>query len=662
MIKILSSLKLLIKKQNIINVIKGILILEEIYEKNLHPSKEEKLYFNGLKEKLDLLNQKISSKEIESIINFIKNQFKEISFDNNDENYKNFILPFFNSFNMNQEAFLFLKEKKPDDITNLKEFLLDTDENELTLYEIDEFIGVIKFLNDNIMHIEHPFLLIQTFISGILDKKQFMDYLIIVKNYNRFKSLFDKFLNGEKGIFYKVRDIMNDSSFVIELLKEENKEKKSFNNSYKIHGYYNKNSFLEKDRTVVLGFINSEEIDDLYERIFISLNQERNRDYIPNFIQNYKYMKTINNLINEIFFDYGYPEKMTINFTIKVNFKCFLNLQIFTPSGLITHFKNIKQKCERILNEAIAGSEEIRLFYGQQLYLINNCLKKKEFDKIKDLISCSTNGFIKEFNDDFDYLEDLERDLYENMINNIKRYIQNQFEYNKKFIKDIYLKNVIQKSFKNEEQNISIVIKENEYKGFFFYGTNIDEYDILNIFLSLTNSIPMNSNILFCNKETTTQEINTFLLKAIYCQYNSLFLIFIPKYINNSQKVYLIKLLRAKRKEAQMTHSCLVILFNFEDSEFHQSILKIDNIKLIKLPNVIDIESMISKQEINAEIISSKMCGLGKSTIINKQNINGEIIYLPIGGDLTKEDLTQRIVDAFEKVKIESNKKYIVHE
>ena len=659
--KLLSSLKLLIKKQNIINVIKGILILEEIYEKNLHPSQEEQLYFNGLKEKLDLLNQKISSKEIESIINFIKKQFKEISFDNNDSKYKNYILPFFNSFNMNQEAFLFLKEKKPDDVTNLKEFLLDTDENELTLYEIDEFIGVIKFLNDDIMCIEHPFLLIQKFISGILDKKQFMDYLIIVKNYNRFKSLFDKFLNGEKGIFYKVRDIMNDSSFVIELQKEENKEKKSFNNLYKMHAIYNKNSFLEKDRKAVLEFITPEEIDDLYERIFISLNQERNRDYIPNFIQYYKYMKTINNLINEIFFDYGYPEKMIINFVIKVNFKCFLNLEIFTPSGLITHFKNIKQKCERTLNEAIASSDEIRLFYGQQLYLINNCLKKKEFDKIKDLISCATNGFIKEFNDNFDYFEDPEKDLYENMINNIKRYIQNQFEYNKKLITDIYLKNVIQKVLKNEEQNISIVIKENEYKGFFFYGTNIDEYDILNIFLSLTNSIPMNSNILFCNKETTTQEINTFLLKAIYCQLPSLFLIFIPKYINNSQKVYLIKLLRAKRKEAQMTHSCLVILFNFEDSEFHQSILKIDNLKLIKLPNIIDIESKISQQEINAEIISSKMCGLGKTTVINKQNINGEIIYLPIGGDLTKEDLTQRIVNAFENVKIESNKKYILH-
>ena len=77
---------------------------------------------------------------------------------------------------------------------------------------------------------------------------------------------------------------MNDSSFLIQLLKEEKKEEKSLNNIYKMHGYYSKNSFLNKKNKVVLEFISPEEIDDLYERIFISLNPERKRDYIPNFI------------------------------------------------------------------------------------------------------------------------------------------------------------------------------------------------------------------------------------------------------------------------------------------------------------------------------------------------------------------------------------------
>ena len=55
--KILSSLKLLIKKQNIINVIGGILILEKLYEKNLEPNVEEETYFNILKENLEILKK-----------------------------------------------------------------------------------------------------------------------------------------------------------------------------------------------------------------------------------------------------------------------------------------------------------------------------------------------------------------------------------------------------------------------------------------------------------------------------------------------------------------------------------------------------------------------------------------------------------------------------
>ena len=153
------------------------LIIDEIYQKNLHPSLEEKNYFDELKLKLIQLKENISSKEIQSIINFVNNQFKEITFDKKDMNYKKYILPFFNSFNINQEAFLFFKDKKPEEIKNLKEFLLDSDERELTLLEIDNFIQIITFLNEEINKIKNPITLIQALISGILNKNKFMDYL-----------------------------------------------------------------------------------------------------------------------------------------------------------------------------------------------------------------------------------------------------------------------------------------------------------------------------------------------------------------------------------------------------------------------------------------------------------------------------------------------------
>ena len=242
------------------------------------------------------------------------------------------------------------------------------------------------------------------------------------------------------------------------------------------------------------------------------------------------------------------------------------NSKEFTQMELYNYFIQIKQKCDKILNKAIANSNIIRLFYGKQLFLINECLKKKEFDKIKDLISCATNGLIKEFNDDYIYDEKQNNDIYENMINNIKSFIQNQFKFNKEKITNIYLKNKIILS-----DNSNLKVDDKEFKGFYFKMIMMfDELDILNVFLVLTKSIPANSNILFCNKETSTQEIKSFVLKAIYCNIHSIFAIFIPQYINNSQKIFLIKLLRERKKKSQMIHSCLLVFFNFDYFEFNK--------------------------------------------------------------------------------------------
>ena len=122
------------------------------------------------------------------------------------------------------------------------------------------------------------------------------------------------------------------------------------------------------------------------------------------------------------------------------------------------------------------------------------------------------------------------------------------------------------------------VKKENIfYKGFYFFASCLDEYDIYIFYDSLTGKKPANSNILYCNKDTTIEEINTFIFKAIFCKINSLFMIVIPEYLNNTQKSYLINILNKKaQKEGKLMISCLIIFFSIKDSEFHQSILKLN--------------------------------------------------------------------------------------
>ena len=374
-------------------------------------------------------------------------------------------------------------------------------------------------------------------------------------------------------------------------------------------------------------------------------------------------MKKILSIINELFLNYGYPEEIIIKFNIRLDMKCIFYEKEYKPSIIIDDFNEKLRHCKIILYKANAKYEEIRIFYGRQLYLINRCLKEKKFEIIKDLISCATNGLITDFNNDFNYVEKQGKDIYKTMINNIKLYIGQQFIYNKIDIKNIYLKNQILISGNDENENNPLKIKENDYQGFYYYSTNIEENDILNIFFVLTQSIPTNSNILFCNKETSFREIKTFVIRAIYCQIHSLFIIFIPEYINNAQKIFLLKVLRSfALKEAFMMKSCLVTLFNLSDSEFHQSITKIYKMKLINLPYLLDFENKALEKELNVELISSSICGLGKSSFINNlKNKKKEIIYLPIGGEMTKGELISRILKSFEKVKIDMKKNYILH-
>ena len=67
-----------------------------------------------------------------------------------------------------------------------------------------------------------------------------MNYLIIIEEYNKFKNFFDKFLKRESGIFSRVKDIINESTFIIELKKDKKI-------SYKLHGKYIRKNYDGND-------------------------------------------------------------------------------------------------------------------------------------------------------------------------------------------------------------------------------------------------------------------------------------------------------------------------------------------------------------------------------------------------------------------------------
>ena len=148
--KLLIALKILVKKKSLDNIITAILSFINSYNEDVKCNQNDHKIINELKNASNLLKENISSKDIEKIINYIKNIFVNITFEENDLNYKDKLLGFFVEFNKNVESFNFIKDIKYSDIENIYDFFLDIDEDEITNSDLEEFVKVIRFLNNDI--------------------------------------------------------------------------------------------------------------------------------------------------------------------------------------------------------------------------------------------------------------------------------------------------------------------------------------------------------------------------------------------------------------------------------------------------------------------------------------------------------------------------------
>ena len=68
--------------------------------------------------------------------------------------------------------------------------------------------------------------------------------------------------------------------------------------------------------------------------------------------------------------------------------------------------------------------------------------------------------------------------------------------------------------------------------------------NILNIYLNLTNNVPLINTLLICNKDTTNEEISSFFYRAILCDLPILFLITNIEKMPLVQIKYMIQLLK----------------------------------------------------------------------------------------------------------------------
>ena len=354
----------------------------------------------------------------------------------------------------------------------------------------------------------------------------------------------------------------------------------------------------------------------------------------------------IHELVKEIYSS-GYIKNIEITITIKNFIGQFIGVGIDTNNSeeLINKLKEILDNFHKDQNAAYRDRELIRYIYGRQINLIydkiyNNEKNIKDVSDILPLLKFITNNAeIKNISENIDFKpdKDKDKDIYKTI---------------DKYIKIILQENNITSEKIHENNIIKVNEGEPKYSGIYTFKAENIQKNVLQLYKYFTKSIPNAQYILFCNKETSNEELTAFLYRAIKCKYNTCFIIAGVELLSFKQKNTLLdildKLYEKNIDEKEKMKSCLFIVFTDIDADIMKSIFSLKNRKsLMNILKQLEDQKMDDIQENlkNIKIIRSDKSGIGKSTYIKSEikKSGREYIYFPFGGVFTRQDILARL-------------------
>ena len=277
----------------------------------------------------------------------------------------------------------------------------------------------------------------------------------------------------------------------------------------------------------------------------------------------------------------------------------------------------------------------IRYIYGREFNCIYNYINKIKNDDNHDIIpflKYITNNEKVTVND-FNWKN--EGDEFISVINNFNNYIGKILKDNKIKLEHIYSNSLILSKF-----------GEKKYKGFYLYSCGKVEKELFQLYKYLTGHIPIAQNILLCNKETSEEEIESFLYRAILCEFNSCFIIAgieSLKYIPKNTLIILLKKILYEFNDNMK--SCLIIFSANKGSDIHKNLESIKYRKFFDSKIEYEIANIFFDNADNIAIISSDKSGIGKSTKIENEikNKGKNYIYFPLGGVFNRGIIIERL-------------------
>jgi hypothetical protein len=433
------------------------------------------------------------------------------------------------------------------------------------------------------------------------DKNISLCFIKFVDNYSQIKLLMQSSLNKSEVLKYQIQDLLNGASIILSNTRD---------NSF-ICNYYakeqKKEQQLDKDKII--------SIKEKAQMAKIITSEYKC------FIESTAEIINIYNILQDIYMK-GYPKITTIKIILNIskkkkeeqknkedeyntNNKYYIDdVQKENFTEIIDILKNVLTELNQKQIDAYETKSLIRFIYGRQFDLLyDNFNKKPKNNNVTSLLKYITNDL---------YQKDVEKfkaektnDIIESNINNCEKYLNEVLNINKITLDIIYQSTIIKKQMKPK------------YEGLYTFLCQKLEKDLFQIFKYLTGNNPIAQNILLCKKNTTNEEITTFLYRAVKCQYNSCFIFGGLELLSYEQKMFIIKLLdQFFKKRNEPVKSCLIFFFINPDSDIY----KILAMKAYKNTLNIDTKKFeYEKYEGNdIEVIKSDKSGVGKSTQIKK--------------------------------------------
>ena len=591
-----------------------------------------------------------------------------------------------------KEAMEFLFEKIGKNINYLK----DRIQPSITTLEIKDIVDTqkcikeitdMKKMKDNF----ERFAYIKRLDSKSKTISQFENYSKIYRSVINLDRYYDKSENIYEQVEKLIKicltlKIKKDSENFFYIIKDDKNDKIETTDLEKLIHLKNKITIKDENKNK-----NETETNDKDKIISSNDESETNANLLEN--ENDKIKKKRQQLLNfknvilnlEIIMEYmkdlrtkGSSLPIEINIQIKDMNKISydLNDKLDNFNDIKNFLLNAKNNYNSLLEEKYQHKFNLRFLYGKQFKSFMNHLEGNEpnIDSFLRYILNITDNNVKIEEGDMS----VERKV-EDFINHYKIYDEDSLDNISEYITSLFLNNHI--SLDEHFEQMKIWSKDN--RGIYLYEHNCEnssmEQFIINLFWDKIRQLPIAQNILIANKETSDEEIQAFFYRSILCSYNTLFVVEITESFSEYQQTVMNNQIDQvltykieectkgnnknfeKRETENYLDSCIVFIYdkkNKNNTSFLKEIkkLNVQTVEISKNFTNIDI-NMLG----NIQVITSDICGLGKSGLIKKKILDSEnkkdYLHFPLGGILTKKIIFDKLKNLLNKIK-ENKYKY----